>query len=49
MEAKRRISRQIFDAVGRKSLDTPAFKVCAPPHRTGVHCTPRAWVQHVLG
>lgn len=27
MEAKRRIARQIFDAAGHKSLDTPAFKV----------------------
>ena len=41
MEAKRRISRQIFDAVGHKSLETQAFKVCI--HLlTAVHCTPGA-------
>lgn len=27
MEAKRRIARQIFDAAGHKSLETPAYKV----------------------
>jgi len=27
MEAKRRLSRQIFDTVGHKSLDTPAYQV----------------------
>jgi hypothetical protein len=43
MQAKRRISRQIFDAAGHKSLETPAFKVssssaCCVISDVGVSC-----------